>query len=356
MPNVKRAEKLGAEAVASPSQGRAIPVVSLFCGAGGLDLGFAQAGFKTIFAADAMPQAVETFNANLGAPVAVELDLLKMSASAVIHRIREASLAAGVSPKGLLGGPPCQGVSNANNRAGPHDPRNRLFARYASIVLGLEQELRLSFFVFENVPALVEARKNRPLFERLVFRLKSKFTLHTAILDASDFGVPQTRRRLIVVGLSKRLTYSSFSLPERTTADVPTVRCAIGGLPEPTFFRRGMVASEIPFHPNHWTMQPKSSKFAPGYLLPKDGRSFIKLDWDKQSRTVAYGNREVHVHPCGTRRISVYEAMRLQGFPQDFILLGNFSEQVTQVSNAVPPPLARSVAGAIAKVISGDRT
>jgi DNA (cytosine-5)-methyltransferase 1 len=78
-----------------------------------------------------------------------------------------------------------------------------------------------------------------------------------------------------------------------------------------------------------------------------DGRSFKRLSWSDASPTIAFGNREIHIHPTGTRRLSIYEAMLLQGFPASFVLEGNLSEQVEQVSNAVPPPLAKSVAAAI---------
>jgi DNA (cytosine-5)-methyltransferase 1 len=93
-------------------------------------------------------------------------------------------------------------------------------------------------------------------------------------------------------------------------------------------------------------MQPRSHRFKTGEF--GDGRSFRKLNWNEPSPTVAYGHREIHVHPDGKRRLSIYEAMLLQGFPEKkFELAGTLSEQVTQVSNAVPPP----VAGAIAKTI-----
>ncbi len=330
-----------------------IPVVSLFCGAGGLDAGFASAGFRTIYAADSMKQAVNSFNANIGENVAVVLDLLKATSGEVVDVMLNRAAEVGVMPRGLLGGPPCQGVSNANNQSGPDDPRNRLFSRYANIVLRLEAEVGLEFFVFENVPALVEAKKNRPLYDKLRSRLRKKYDLYTAILDASRFGVPQVRRRLIVVGLNKQLKEKKFLFPSGSDVPSMSVRGAIEGLPEPVFFRRGLDPKGFAHHPNHWAMVPKSKKFSPSYVQSKDGRSFIRLEWDKQSRTVAYGNREMHVHPNGNRRISVYEAMRLQGFPNEFEIFGNFSEQVTQVSNAVPPPLARAVAESVVRVLNG---
>jgi endonuclease III len=124
-----------------------------------------------------------------------------------------------------------------------------------------------------------------------------------------------------------------------------TVRDAIGALPVPAFFQRNLNPAEIPHHQNHWTMNPKSPKFSNGF--EKSGRSFRKLSWDQPSPTVAYGHREMHVHPSGTRRVSIFEAMLLQGFPSTYQLLGNFSEQVEQVSNAVPPPLASALARSI---------
>jgi A/G-specific adenine glycosylase len=96
-------------------------------------------------------------------------------------------------------------------------------------------------------------------------------------------------------------------------------------------------------------MNPRSTKFKNG--IHGDGRSFRRLKWGRPSFTVAYGNREVHVHPNGKRRLSVYEAMRLQGFPEYYLLCGNFSEQITQVSDAVPPPLAAALAESINRTI-----
>src|SRR6185295_6986267 len=106
-----------------------------------------------------------------------------------------------------------------------------------------------------------------------------------------------------------------------------------------------------PIHPNHWTMQPKSERFLNPGAARTDARSFKRLDWEQASPTVAFGHREIHVHPSGRRRLSIHEAMRLQGFPFEFVLEGNLSEQVEQVSNAVPPPLARSVARAVKRAL-----
>ena len=107
--------------------------------------------------------------------------------------------------------------------------------------------------------------------------------------------------------------------------------------------------SKHPIHPNHWCMVPKSDRFKNNKLIPGDcsQRSFRTLEWERPSYTVAYGNREVHVHPSGNRRLSVYEAMLLQGYPTNYELKGTLSDQFQQVSQAVPPPMAKAVAQSI---------
>ena len=101
-------------------------------------------------------------------------------------------------------------------------------------------------------------------------------------------------------------------------------------------------------------MNPKSRKFFDGSLTPghSSGRCFKTLAWDSLSFTVAYGHREVHVHPDGHRRLSVLEAMKLQGFPDKYVLEGTLSAQIDQVSEAVPPPLAEAVATSIRAMLN----
>lgn len=105
-------------------------------------------------------------------------------------------------------------------------------------------------------------------------------------------------------------------------------------------------------------MKPRSEKFFNGFLKEGDvkGRPFRVLEWGKPSWTVAYGHREVHIHPTGKRRLSIYEAMLLQGFPPKYVFKGTLSDQVRLVSDAVPPPLARALAESVLKIVSaGNR-
>ncbi len=131
------------------------------------------------------------------------------------------------------------------------------------------------------------------------------------------------------------------------------MREIIGSLPPPAIFERGMGTDEIPFHQNHWCLKPRSEKFFNGFLKEGDvkGRPFRVLEWSKPSWTVAYGHREVHIHPSGKRRLSIYEAMLLQGFRSDYVLKGTLSDQIRLVSDAVPPPLARAIAESVLEVL-----
>jgi len=178
---------------------------------------------------------------------------------------------------------------------------------------------------------------------------KAGFSIKQFFLDAVRFGVPQHRVRMFIVGFnSNRYRIGEFA-PPIGDSTVWTVRQTIDKLVEPLFFTRTSNPAELGLHPNHWCMNPRSKKFWNGALKPKEmpGRSFRVLLWDEPSWTVAYGHREVHVHPNGKRRLSVYEAMLLQGFPRKYELLGTLSDQIRQVSDAVAPPVAKALATTI---------
>lgn len=318
-----------------------IPIVSLFCGPGGLDLGFQQAGFETVLALDRSAVAVETFNRNLP-PVAKAVDLADLSDQDVVALVATTSKV----PAGVIGGPPCQGFSLANVRQRRVDPRRRLTFRFAELVGALDAAFGLDFFLMENVAALAMPKQHR-FCQRLRRKFESLgFKTYAMVVNARDFGVAQNRPRFFIVGIKRRLTgFAQFEFPVPKTKDCATVRQVIGHLPAPIFFDRNLTPEKIPYHQNHWTMVPKSAKFQQKTI--QGGRSFKQLEWGGQSPAVAYGHRELHVHPSGTRRVSLLEAILLQGFPESCTFAGNLSEQVTQVSDAVPPPLAAALAGSI---------
>lgn len=319
-------------------------VVSLFCGAGGLDLGFVNAGFDVCYAADYDAAAIKTYNRNHSGSLGRVVDLLDTTVDELCDSIVETC---GENPKvsGIIGGPPCQGFSRGNVGRHAEDPRNQLALKYASIVNSFYEKFGLKFFVFENVPE-IRAQKNKSFLEGLRNELSQNFNIYEQELNAKNYQVAQARRRLFIVGICKGSGISDFIFPAPSVLKEKVVRDVISDLPDPVYLSSNLIADTIPYHQNHWTSRPKSKRFETG-VMPVGGRSFIQLDWAKPSRTVAYGNREIHVHPNGKRRLSIYEAMQLQGFPFEYVLEGNMSQQVKQISNAVPPPVAEKIAESI---------
>jgi DNA (cytosine-5)-methyltransferase 1 len=325
--------------------------VSLFSGAGGLDLGFSQAGFHLAFAIDVSESAIKTHKRNFSSSTAIAADLIELQPAGVLEAV--ASVLSDGESIGVIGGPPCQGFSRANSAAVAADPRNKLPILYLEIVEALQKKYDVQFVLFENVLGIRDV-KHEVAFKGIISKFRA-LGLNENVDEyrALEYGVPQDRRRIIISAFKSPGAAKAF-LPKKTTGKKLDVRSAIGGFPTPTFFARGLKPENIPFHANHWTMRPMSKRFTdPGENIAGT-RSFRRLVWDKPSPTVAYGHREIHVHPDGRRRLSVYEAMRLQGFPSDFVLEGTLSAQVDQVSNAVPPPLARALADATAAALGGD--
>jgi DNA (cytosine-5)-methyltransferase 1 len=330
-----------------------LPVVSLFSGSGGLDEGFAQAGFSPVLAMDIDRAACLTFEHNHPGVRVLKKDLSEAVNGYAVERLAELPLEA--RPIGVIGGPPCQAFSMSNVYKRSDDPRRKLPENYAHILSELNKHYGLDFFVFENVLGL-KHKEHSELFGYFKKLFESAgFTIFEGELDAQDFGVAQVRKRVFVVGFNKK-KYKEvrFEFPKGDPASRKTVREMIGSLPPPAIFERGMGTDEIPFHQNHWCMKPRSEKFFNGFLKEGDvkGRPFRVLEWGKPSWTVAYGHREVHIHPSCKRRLSIYEAMLLQGFRSDYVLKGTLSDQIRLVSDAVPPPLARAVAQQVSNVIA----
>jgi DNA (cytosine-5)-methyltransferase 1 len=333
-----------------------LPVVSAFSGAGGLDTGFIKAGFTPILAVDGDAAACDTFYRNHPTVPVIKKDLSQVSADFLVERVSE--LPGELRPVGLIGGPPCQAFSLSNGHKKAGDPRAELSKHYAALLSKLNQEFEIDFFVFENVLGLSHTMHadQLALFRRLFDA--AGFWIFNGELNAYDFGVPQVRHRLFIVGFNKRkYPRIEFEFPSGIRGGIRTVRQAIGHFPKPTYFNKSHEFEELPFHPNHWCMTPRSSRFRDGSLKDEQikGRAFRVLGWDEPSWTVAYGHREVHIHPRGSRRLSVYEAMRLQGFPGDYELCGTLSDQFRLVSDAVPPALGTALGRAILDALRSYR-
>lgn len=333
-----------------PQRRPALPqVVSLFSGAGGLDLGFKKVGYRIAVAIDSADAAIRTHRKNFPRTKAARADLTELQPQGVVDFVQTA-IPMG-ERIGVIGGPPCQGFSRANTGSEADDPRNKLPKLYLDIVRGLQQVYTVEFIVFENVLGIRD-KKHAKTYKELIDGIADLgFDVTEKELCATDFGVPQRRRRIVLSGMRKGQGYSSVH--PRKRKGLGTVREAIDGLEPPAFFKHALQPKDIPVHPNHWTMQPRSPRFDDPDSGKKEGRSFRRLAWDSESPTIAFGHREIHIHPSGHRRLSIYEAMLLQGFPEKFVLEGNLTEQVEQISNAVPPPLARSVALAVTRALDG---
>lgn len=322
-------------------------LVSLFCGAGGLDLGFERAQFSVAAAVDLRSYSISSYNHNRAEASGHVADVTELTPTKI-----DTLAGREIQPAGIIGGPPCQSFSQATHNK-DDDARHSLPLEFARILKAFNRRAPVSFFALENVPGLLKKKHSKRLAGIIDAFEDAGFNVASSIVNASWFRVPQDRSRLIIVGFNRKLYPNLQWTPPPPAIEEPIpVKDVIKGLPAPAFWSRDIDFSKIDPHPNHWCMVPKSKNFLiRGSLVPgtSRGRSFRTLDWNRPSPTVAYGHREVHVHPSGKRRLSVYEAMLIQGFPKRYKLLGNLSEQVTQVSEAVPPPLAHAIALSIAR-------
>ena len=240
MPNYKKTTRKPAA-----NSSRALPtIVSLFSGAGGLDHGFASAGFKISAAFDVSGAAVKTHKKNFPKCKAIVADLVKLRPSGVSQLIRT-TLKEG-SSIGIIGGPPCQGFSRANTRSVAADPRNELSELYTDIVRELQQFYKVKFIVFENVLGIRD-KKHALAYTGLLKRLHDlNFNINEQQLCALDYGVPQNRKRIILSAMKNEKDV--LHATPRKRKGKANVREAIGSLPAPTFFSRNLSPTDILFH------------------------------------------------------------------------------------------------------------
>lgn len=320
--------------------------IDLFAGAGGLSLGLTQAGWKLEAAVERDPAALASHAINFP-----ETRLL--AGDIATHRFDEFSEKIDL----VAGGPPCQPFSVAGRQRGPEDRRD-MVPQFIRVV----QECRPRAFLMENVPGLATARFRAYLNARIEELAGLGYDVHWRVLDASDYGVPQKRLRLFVIGVPKGTRFQ-FPAPTHGTGALPlrrTVREALTGCPSDTPNRARIVYAKHPIL--------RRSPYA-GMLFNGQGRP---LDPDAPAHTVpasAGGNRTHILDPdglipayhayllaggtpksgaiSGCRRLTVRESARLQTFPDPFVFLGTRSQQYAQVGNAVPPRLAQAVGAAL---------
>jgi DNA (cytosine-5)-methyltransferase 1 len=398
-------ERLRIYPASKPRSERAPVCVDLFAGAGGLAVGFREAGWAVAGGNDADRDASETFRLNFPEAVFFEGPIAALTADEVLRQcgLEEGELDC------LIGGPPCQSFSYNNHQRSDSDDRARLFEHYLRIVRGLKPKT----LVMENVPGILTIGDGSVIAAIKAELKLLGYTTDLRILSAEEYGTPQVRRRVFIV--ASRLGPPSDLLPKPThrSADprkaktagrkglkrAVTVFNAIGDLPpipngggEQITGRKGIKAfsgfqraarqgaRKVLNHVCHALTKvnldrvvqvPEGGNWRdiPRDLLPAGMQRARLSDHTKRYGRLARTGLAstlltkcdphwgAYIHPTQDRTISVREAARLQGFPDAFRLAGeHLSKQYEQVGNAVPVPVARAVGVAVAKHIDEPRT
>jgi len=335
-----------------------LQAIDLFCGAGGLSAGLVEAGFDVVCAIDNWDVAVETYSANFPSHKAHKEDIGALGAND-LERL-------GI-PKGvhlLAGGPPCQGFSIQRIGA-DEDDRNDLISSFAKMV----DLVRPKVFVMENVRGLL-GKRGKAYLERFIASVAdSGYETDYEVLDASDFRVPQYRKRVFVVGWQKG-SCSSFQFPSPTAAAPVTVGEAIGDLRSPPTDHTPAEGDALHRRSRLSALNLERLKHIPqggGFEdLPvelrvnchKKGSAKIghrsvygRLSSGKPAATITARfdsfTRGRFAHPTEDRNITLREGARLQGFSDGHTFCGTQEEIAALIGNAVPPPLAASIANSV---------
>lgn len=316
-----------------PKADNAPTVISTFAGAGGSSLGYSMAGFRELLAVEWDSNAVETFKLNFPDVPVYHGDIAKLSVDEVLQMT-------GLKPGELDvfdGSPPCQGFSTAGKRQ-LDDPRNQLFREYVRLLRGLKPKV----FVMENVSGMVKGVMKLVFVEILKELKASGYKVSARLLNAMYFGVPQSRQRMIFVGVREDLGIEP-SHPEAETKVI-----TVG---------QALLNSEVGI--NDGLFSGERLKIAAQILRGGDGSDVVKgmsfnlkrLDENKPSRTI---NKQVGkpnalyggglIHPIENRHLGISEIKRLDSIPDNFKMLGNFQEQWMRIGNSVPPLFMRSIA------------
>lgn len=348
-------------------------VIDLFSGCGGLSKGFMDAGFDVLLGIDNNQPALDTFEKNHNGAVALNADL---SNPDTFKKIEETIGSKEIDV--IVAGPPCQGFSLSGPR-NFDDERNKLYLAVFETV----KRFKPKAFVIENVPGMATLYNGQIKDEILRRFKKLGYNVDCKILCAADYGVPQIRKRLVFIGIQKKLGNPTFPKETFSSEDYVTCRQAISDLPalvndlgteisryesEPLsdyqkLMRKNATLLYNHVAANHTQMVKDTIALVPeggNYKdLPKgvgESRKFneawTRYDGNKPSRTIDTGHRN-HFHYEYNRVPTVRENARLQSFPDDFVFCGNKTQQFRQVGNAVPPLLGQAIAN-IVKDILGD--
>ena len=343
--------------------------VDSFSGAGGLSLGLSEAGFEMLLSFDIDGKCIETMQSNpkYFSHTAVREDIRNMLEGNLLRQIgmKQGELFL------LAGGPPCQGFSV--QRIGEDgDSRNELVLLYGQLV----DEVRPLFFVMENVSG-IQGKRGKAILSELISKTEAiGYNIHMHLMDAEDYGVPQRRKRIVLVGERQDIGFS-YAFP-KPTGEKQTVRGTIDFLPPPP--DNGTPHPEYPLHRRdrlsalnlkriNALEQGQGRDFLPKELLAdchKVDSAIIghrnvygRMSWDDVAPTITARfdsfTRGLFGHPDQSRSISLYEGSLLQTFPLDYIFKGSKIEIARQIGNAVPPKLAKAIGESIIAYYEGKK-
>ena len=334
--------------------------IELFAGCGGLSTGLTQAGFRILSAVEINEVAARTYRANHRDVHLHVKDVCKITAASLLRenglRVGQLDLLAGCSP--------CQGFSRLRKgESGRNDPRNKLVFEYLRLVRGL----RPKTILMENVPGIITTEYGNEIFDLVKEELEQLgYTVDYKVINVADYGVPQFRKRFVLLG--SRYRRHPIQLPVETHTS-PNDRNPAGKLPWRTVrqafqniapLENGQADPNNPLHVcsangdlNMQRIQAvphnggSRSSFPDNLVLechrryPNGYRDvYGRMSWDRPSPTLTGGctniTRGRFVHPDQDRGISLLEAARLQTFPDGYVFCGNFGEKSLQIGNAVP--------------------
>lgn len=341
--------------------------ISLFAGAGGLDLGFEDAGWNCLYGSDIDPAAVQTLRINqraggtgrLGQALFEQADIADVSGSTLLARIgrRRGDVAA------IVGGPPCQSWSSAGHQRGFEDPRGRLFQDYVRIA----SEVDARWLVFENVRGLLTARgpdgvPGSALEHIRETLLQAGFQTEVELLNAADYGAPQRRVRLFMIGYRKG---DRPPFPDATHARQPhlfdgnvrpwvPLATALAELAPPeaqeVFLPNAALRAQLEqLIPGSGVKSPgKAESTRPGGHWGYKQGAFL-ADVALPARTVTASAQQDWIRDPthGLRRLTPRECAAIQTFPRDWEFCGRRADQYRLIGNAVPPRLAQALAASL---------
>lgn len=350
-------------------------VIDLFAGVGGLSLGFERQGFTIVLANEFDKSIATSYIKNHKCKNVVIEDITKIDFENTFSCLKG-------KVDVVIGGPPCQGFSQKGQRKSINDERNFLFKFFVKVV----EYIKPSYFVMENVPNLLTAENGYFKNELIKLFQEIGYNLRMGVLNAADYGVPQIRKRAIIIGAYKR---NAPSLPKPEKKCV-TIWDAISDLnylnsgegseeqdyknpPLSDYQKRCRQGAKVLYNhiaTNHSPIALERLRLIPvnggKESLPKEhltksiySGTWTRMNADEQSVTIttrfdtpASGK---FTHPYLDRAITVREAARIQSFPDTFVFYGNKTSQMKQVGNAVPPLLAEKIAIEIKKALEGDK-